>query len=68
MYSALRPTPRRIAALLGGALAGTVFFFQVQNQPVPQIEQSNTIISELDKASKETTGKIWLGEEESSSK
>lgn len=67
MYSALRPTPRRIAALLGGALAGTVFF-QVQNKPVPQIEQSNRIISELDRASEETTGKIWFGEEESSSK
>ena len=67
MYSALRPTPRRVAALVGGALVGTVFL-QVQNQPVSQIEQSNSVVSELDRVSKETTGKIWFGEEESSSK
>lgn len=66
MYSALRPTPLRVAGCVVGALTAALAFRETQKELPPQIKQSS-VLSELDKASQETSGKIWFGEEQEES-
>lgn len=68
MYPKLFSTPFRVASFVAGAVAGTLAYRQAKHQLCPQIEQSHSFVSDLERASQETTGKIWFGEEESSSK
>jgi hypothetical protein len=67
MFAALRPTRLRILGWVAGGFAAAVVFRKAQNDRPSQIDHLDSVISELDKASQETTGKIWFGEEESSS-
>jgi hypothetical protein len=66
MFAALRPTRLRVFGWVAGGFAAVVAFRAAQNDRPSQLEHGDSVISELDIASQETTGKIWFGEEESS--
>jgi hypothetical protein len=52
---------------IAGGFAAAVAFQKAQGNRPSQSEQRESIIDQLDKSCQETTGKIWFGEEESSS-
>lgn len=61
--SALRPSPLRVAGWVAGSFAAAVVFRRAQGDSATSTEQPKSIVSELDKASQETTGTIWFGDE-----
>jgi hypothetical protein len=67
MFAALRPTRLRFVGWIAGGFAAAVAFHKAQGNRLSQSEQRESIINQLDKSCQETTGKIWFGEEESSS-
>lgn len=64
--STLQPTPLRVLGWLVGSF-GLAWALRKSQDDLAAPQHPNSTVSELDKASQETTGKIWFGEEENSS-